>query len=308
MKIYRFGLFSLALFPQFCFSQSVQDFDPSREHLQAIAADWNRRVRGISDALIEEFEEPVFMRLDPSTAKAGKEELAGAIQSFAGWEALSDRVLSTVSRSCGQEVLNAVSSSFSSGDPVDDSVRKEYSLCYSSAFGNLEAGAWMSLMQDPGIATVLGKYEPMLASYQRISTSLTTASVEGRYGRTFDDIIQLHSVVDDSTRDARSLDLERRLESERAIWLVQLQDPDENGSVYGSVFSYRQPGLPSSSGSSCSGSAPPEQEGMIRCTWKGEGFGNDNVIKYTRKFTHGSEQLSLVVHFDYAALLAAVAQ
>ena len=307
MKIYRFGLFCLALFPQLCLAQNV-NFDPSEEHLQAIAADWNRRVGEISDALIAKFEEPVFMRLDPPVAKAEKQELAGAIQSSVGWETLSDRVLLTVGRSCGPKVLNAVSSSLASGDTVDDDMRKEYSLCYSSAIGNLEAGALMSLMQDPSIVTVLSKYEPMLESYQRISPSLTTASVEGRYGRTFDDIIQLHSVVDESTRDARSLDLERRLEGERAIWLVQLQDPGKNGSVYGSVFSYRKPGLPSSSGVSCSGSAPPEQEGMIRCTWKGEGFGHDNVIKYTRMFTHGSEQLSLIVHFDYAALLATVSQ
>lgn len=289
-------------------ARADEGFVPSTKLRQAIADDWNRRVKDVTDDFLAGLEEPVFLRLELSNRQPARDELAGIIRAAIGWQAVSDRLLNAIVGACETAVLEAVEATLETDEALSEQVQQQYSRCYHDTMDDQVPGAVMSLMGDPNLIATLSRYDNMFASYQWIAPSLTTAALEDRFGKDFDEIIDLLSMPDDSSREARIDELKRRLESEAAVWQVSLQDPGHNGSVYGRLFNYRRASLPWDVGSKCRGGPTQGQEGMARCSWTGEGFGRDNVIMYTRYFTFSGERLKLEARFDYAELLAAVEQ
>ena len=135
-----------------------------------------------------------------------------------------------------------------------------------------------------------------------IPEKISTATVEQAYGQKLDEVISLHSMSDPIVQQQAIDELKVYFENEPAVIHVSLEDPGYPHSVSGQLFYFYQDDL-SPPSKSCSGAAPPEQKGLIRCSWKGGGASRRNVLKYTRRFEFEGERLSIIIEFDFKALM-----
>lgn len=134
-----------------------------------------------------------------------------------------------------------------------------------------------------------------------IPLSITTAAVERAYGSSIDAVIALHRIEDATQQGTAVADLKSRFSEDAAIIHVSLEDPGHAGGVYGQVFYFYQDDL-SPPSKTCSGTVPPEQKGLQRCSWKGGGTSRRNVIRYMRGFSLDDEELVVVFEFDFKAM------
>lgn len=136
---------------------------------------------------------------------------------------------------------------------------------------------------------------------REIPDRITTAAVERAYGDMFDNVIALHDLVDPEAKRLRAEELKAAFTSDDAIIHVALEDPGYRHAVFGeALYFYRDNLRPTNK--SCSGASPPEQERLIRCSWKGGGADRRNVLKYRRYFEFDGERLELIVEFDFDEL------
>ena len=150
------------------------------------------------------------------------------------------------------------------------------------------------------IATTILAY--VLAFPQRdIPEIITTAAIERLFGDRLDDVVALHDLSDPEAKRRGADELKAAFSSDAAIIHVALEDPGYQHTVYGNAFYFYQDDLQPTN-TSCSGASPPEQVGLIRCSWKGGGADRRNVIRYRRFFVFEDERLELIVEFDFDEL------
>lgn len=274
------------------------------------SADWNRRMGPMVDEFAERYEEPLFQAFSPDEAELALEEIRSTLQSVVAWEDLSPLVIDEILSQCGRALLETVEPYLTSSvnlSDTDKDLANEYASCYDEAASRAQLLALYSIAEDRTAEIVLSKYNDALANYQRISPTVTTAKVEERYGPLLDEVAALHNIRSEERQRTTIENLKRRLESESAIIHVSLEDPGYPHTVYGELFHFYQ-GDEQPTGKSCHGASPPEQERLNRCSWNSGKYSNDNVISYSRKFVHGSEELGMAIEFDYDALLREFAE
>lgn len=151
------------------------------------------------------------------------------------------------------------------------------------------------------LAVTVGTYQYSFPD-RDIPPKINTAAVERAYGAKLDDVISLHSIPDPEEQRRRVEELKADFASDPSVIHISLEDPGHRGSVYGRIFYFYQDDRRPTN-KSCSGANPPEQEGLIRCSWKGGGASRRNVIKYTRRFQYGDERLEIIIEFEFKELL-----
>jgi hypothetical protein len=135
-----------------------------------------------------------------------------------------------------------------------------------------------------------------------IPEKINTAAIEQAYGAKLDEVISLHNMSDPIVQQQVGEELKMHFDDDPSVIYVSLEDPGYPHTVSGQLFYFYQDDLNPPS-KSCSGAAPPEQKGLIRCSWKGGGANRRNVVKYTRRFTYGDERLFVVIEFDFKELM-----
>lgn len=299
-----FGLFALLV------SASQTYADESNIDLEDIwKSDWENRANTIIDGLVARLQEPLQESLDPRSLESVAKEYREVFESAINWEAFSDTVTKAITTSCNAEVLQEIAPYI--GEPgklseAGEDLIQNFSSCYLDAMMHAEATAVYALAakaRDAG--DVFTKYKDIARTYQRISPLVTTASVEANYGSLLDEVISIHDVAGLDARNVRTGDVTSLLESENAVLSVSLEDPGFTHTVFNQTFSYQRNGI-HTSGYSCYGASPPEQEGLIHCSGNDEARAEDDMIKYTRKFDFNGESLEVIVMFDYDQLLNAL--
>ncbi|MEO1202522.1 MAG: hypothetical protein AAFX10_07435 [Pseudomonadota bacterium] len=285
--------------------------NPSPALVDIWEQDWDRLSDEIIDDIVGEFAEPLAQSLDATSARQVTDEMRAIAGHAAAWGSWSAIVVESIVAQCGAALLGdaepyVTGAAQPSAD--DATLLRRYSICYTDAMDQVQVIALYAitakLSQSAGTMSVV---ESALSGYRRISPDVTTESVELRYGESLDEVVALHTAPTEQDRRRRVDALESRFSEDPAVIHVSVEDPGEPGSVYGRVFHFYQDGR-SPAGKSCSGAVPPEQEGLIRCSWDIEGYDDDNVIKYTRRSEFEGELLEVIVEFDYDELRRALGQ
>ncbi|MEM1260784.1 MAG: hypothetical protein AAGH76_00160 [Pseudomonadota bacterium] len=287
--------------------------EPSPALLKIWEQEWQSRTDRIVDELVGGFEEPLAHSLDAESLAVALAELRGMFSSAVTWEKSSGVVINSVSMKCDAELLEQVEPYITGRTDVstmDKELASGYGFCFEDAMMFAESAAMYAMARKMKASPdVMNKYERVLANsrYRRIAAAVTTAAVEEKYGALLDEAIALHSITDSAARARSVASLESRFATDPTILYVSLQDPSQDGPRYGSLLNYHQNGI-RPTGKSCHGAPPPDQKGLVRCSWDGYPSLDDNVIRYERPFEFGGERLVIEIEFSYPELRTALSK